>query len=128
MTVAGHDLGGLMLLPNSGEVFGVEVADFSLGVFVQLVGNAAGEVIKQVPAGAFVNARLLFVKPKEHGAELVGGVVGQLVARVRRAGLQLGKRNSFAGEKFGGELLCLGLGAGQIGQGHKLSWNAAHGG
>ena len=48
LPVAGHGLGGLMLLPNSGAVFGVEVADFSLGVFVQLVGNAAGVLTRPV--------------------------------------------------------------------------------
>ena len=31
-----------MSLPNFGAILGVEGAHFSLGVFVQLVGNAAG--------------------------------------------------------------------------------------
>ena len=128
VAVAGHGLGVLMLSPNFGAVLGVEVADFGLGVFVQLVGHAACEVVKQMPAGAFVNARLLLVKPKQDGAELVGGVVGQLVAGVRGAGLQLSKGHSFTGEKRGGELFCLGLGAGQIWKIHKLNWEAAHGG
>lgn len=116
VAVAGHGLGGLMLLQNFGAILGVEVADFGLGVFVQLVGNATGEVIKQMPAGAFVNARLLFVQPKKDGAERVSGVVGQLVAGVSRAGFQPCKGDSFAGKKFGGEPLCLGLGAGETGK------------
>ena len=56
-----------------------------------------------MPSGALVNPGLLLVKPKEQAAQRVGGVVGQLVARVRGAGFQPGKRNSFAGEKLGGE-------------------------
>ena len=113
-----------MLLPNCCAVFGVEVADFGLGVFVQLVGNAAGEVIKQMPAGAFVNARLLLVEPKEYGAKRFGGVVCQLVTGMSRAGFQPCKGDSFAGKNLGGEPLRLGLGAGETGEiyrGHKIN-------
>ena len=113
-----------MPLPNSGVVFGIEVANFGLSIFVQLVGHVAGEVIKQMPSGAFVNARLLFVEPKEYGAKRFSGVAGQLVTGMSRAGFQPCKGDSFAGENLGGEPLCLGLGAGETGEiyrGHKIN-------
>jgi len=66
-----------------------------------------------MPASAFVDAGLLFVKPEKDGPECVRSVVGQLVSGKGGSGFESGERNLFAGEKLGGESLRLGLGASQ---------------
>jgi hypothetical protein len=69
VAVAGYDLRGLAFLPRVGMIGGVMVANFGLGVFIQLIGHVPGKVIEQMPACAFVNARLLLIQPSKHGAE-----------------------------------------------------------
>ena len=45
-TVAAHNLGVAGFLPNRLTVFGVDFADFGLGVLVKLVRNPAGQIIE----------------------------------------------------------------------------------
>jgi len=66
-----------------------------------------------MPASAFVDAGLLFMKPEKDGPERLRSVVGQLVSGTDGVGFESGERNLFAGEKLGCEPLRLGLGASQ---------------
>ena len=119
VAVAGHDLSGLFSLPLFRVVVGVKVADFRLRIFVEQHGDPVRHVVKQMPAGAFVDFWILFVQPKEHGAERVGGGVGQVIAWVRNVGRNFGDGSFFVGEQFGGEPLRLGFGLGVGGKIHK---------
>jgi len=111
--VASHNLGVPGFLPNRLTVFGVDFADFGLGVFVKLVHHPAGQIIEQIPAGTFVDAGLLFMEPGKDGPERFRSVVGQLVSGIGGSGFEFGERNLVAGEELGGELLRLGFGASQ---------------
>ena len=111
--IASHDLGVAGFLPIRLTVFGVDFADFGLRIFVKLVRHPTGQIIEQMPAGAFVDAGLLFMEPEKDGPERLRSFVGQLVSGKGRSGVEPGERNLFAGEKFGRELLRLGLGASQ---------------
>ena len=112
-------MGGADFPPGLGAVLRVKLTDFGLGVFVKLVGDAMGQVVEKMPAGALVNAGFMFIKPMEKGAKRLGGAIGQVVSWKGRTGFDSGEGDTVAGEKVGGQFLGFGLGAGQIGKVHK---------